>query len=288
MPDDESSRPFVLRWRSAVLDAELSSTQKLCLLVLAEWADPNGENCYPSITSVAQKASINEKTARRALDQCADLGFFTRVHRGTSQGWRRFAYRLTLPKGAGAASAPLEERAGTTPAPEPATCGLSFPDVRTLRPERAGTVPTDLSRDLSRDLSQESSAPLEGRQRKVRSIGLTWRQWVESKPANEKLIPAADPVFRYAAEIGLPREFLHLHWLTFSQRYSGTTKRQRDWRAHFRNSVRANWYRLWFIAPDGSFQLTTQGKQAELEHRASREANSSDDGEPDAPQEIAA
>lgn len=273
MTDEPRERPFVLRWRSAVLNSSLSATQKLCLLVLAEWADANGENCYPSIPSIALKASVNEKTVRRSLDQCADLGFFTRTHRGTSQGWRRFEYTLTLPQGADTESTPQPERADTVPTPKGATCGHSVPDVRTLSPERVGTESTDLALYLSRDLSKEEQPPPKGNAKKAKSLGQTYRQWVDSKPEGENLIPGSDPIFDYAEEIGLPREILHLHWMVFSDRHEGSAKRQKDWKQHFRNSVRGNWFKLWYLADDGSFQLTTPGKQADREFQTGITSN---------------
>ena len=38
--------------------------------------------------------------------------------------------------------------------------------------------------------------------------------------------------------------------------------RKKDWRAHYRNAVRHNWYRLWAINRQGEYFLTTEGEQA--------------------------
>jgi len=84
------------------------------------------------------------------------------------------------------------------------------------------------------------------------------------KAAGEKPIPDGDPVFAYADSIGLPRDFLHLAWLEFrAQHTAPNAKRYRDWRQHFRNAVRRNWLRLWYL--DGqAYALTTAGQQARL------------------------
>lgn len=94
-------------------------------------------------------------------------------------------------------------------------------------------------------------------------IGL--KAWLEAvKAAGEKPIPDGDPVFAYADEVELPRDFLHLAWLEFRHRYTQPgQKRYRDWRAVFRRAVRGNWLKLWFL--DGkAYALTTAGQQARL------------------------
>lgn len=86
-----------------------------------------------------------------------------------------------------------------------------------------------------------------------------------AKAAGEDVIPADDPVFAYAQEAGIPREFLLLAWAEFKARRG--TKRQRGlrgWRQAFRTCVRDNWYRLWFLRPGMAVaELTTQGLQAQ-------------------------
>ncbi|OWQ83624.1 hypothetical protein CDN99_26040 [Roseateles aquatilis] len=89
----------------------------------------------------------------------------------------------------------------------------------------------------------------------------------------EKAIPADDPVFRYADQIGLPREFLHLAWAEFKARYTAEPvkgekqKTYTDWRAVFRKAVREGWLKLWFL--DGQeYALTTTGQQAQRVQRA--------------------
>lgn len=85
----------------------------------------------------------------------------------------------------------------------------------------------------------------------------------ECRKAGEKPIPEGDAVFEYADKVGIPLEFLRLHWLEFKTRYSDPdAKRYKDWRAVYRKSVRGNWLKLWFFAPDGSVALTTVGEQA--------------------------
>lgn len=178
MPDEPRERPFILQWRSAVLNAPLTGTQKLCLLVLAEWADGDGKNCWPAMESIAEKASVNEKTVRLALEVGARNGWIHRSHRRTSKGWKKFDFSLLLPIGADSTScrtadAPDMVSAATSDVPGTVSATQAHaPDQvsgtkqvgkactghpvhlhRTLTPDVPGTVSDDLALDLSKDLA---------------------------------------------------------------------------------------------------------------------------------------
>jgi hypothetical protein len=76
-----------------------------------------------------------------------------------------------------------------------------------------------------------------------------------------------DPLLAYCDRIGLPEDFLRLAAHAFDTRFKSTDQKQRDWPAHFRNAVYANWFKLWWD-DGGTWRLTTQGKQAERELQA--------------------
>jgi hypothetical protein len=75
-------------------------------------------------------------------------------------------------------------------------------------------------------------------------------------------IPETDPVYAYAEKAGIPDDFLSLSWAEFKSAYTASGKRQKDFPATYRNAVKGNWYKLWWIAPDGEYRLTTAGEQA--------------------------
>ena len=80
-----------------------------------------------------------------------------------------------------------------------------------------------------------------------------------------KPIPADDPVWQYAADVGIGEEILALHWWQFKRKRQATAKKQRGhlgWAQTFRNSVEANWFRLWLMKPGQAAELTTVGLQA--------------------------
>lgn len=88
----------------------------------------------------------------------------------------------------------------------------------------------------------------------------------ECEAAGVDAIPADDATFAYAESVGLPAEFVALAWSWFKDRYgesgTGSAKRYKDWRATFRNAVRDCWPKYWAIDGQGTYYLTTAGKQA--------------------------
>ena len=101
---------------------------------------------------------------------------------------------------------------------------------------------------------------------------ISFKAWITNlREVGEKPIPEGDPIFSYCETVGIPHEYLSLHWFRFKARYLNVAKRQRDWRAHFRDSVRGNWFGVWVLREGQQAMLTTVGEQArrefEAEHR---------------------
>lgn len=86
------------------------------------------------------------------------------------------------------------------------------------------------------------------------------RTWLDSLPEDEDPIQADDPIIAYAEQAGIRHDWLILCWSRFKADMIERKTKKKDWRAHFRNAVRANWYRLWWIR-DGEAGLTTMGEQ---------------------------
>lgn len=134
----------------------------------------------------------------------------------------------------------------------------------------AHTVSTPLAREDKRrteptpPIPPKGGAPVEQK----RKAAVSLRSYLDDcRSTGSTPIPDADPVFAYADKVKLPRDFLALQWVEFKDRYQQPdAKRYKDWRAVFRKSVQCNWFRLWFIAADGSYVLTTQGQQANRIH----------------------
>ena len=82
-----------------------------------------------------------------------------------------------------------------------------------------------------------------------------------------KRIPETDAVFEFAGRNGISEEMIKICWQHFVRTNRESGKRQKDWRKAFRNCVRSNWYKLWYIQPDGEVIATSQYRamQADFE-----------------------
>lgn len=98
--------------------------------------------------------------------------------------------------------------------------------------------------------------------------------WLEKiKLEGESPIPEGDPIFDYASDAGIPVEYLRATWVEFKTEFSEKSDKKKDWRAHFRNFVRKNYYALWWV-DNGEYKLTSRGQQAvtAMNNRDKREA----------------
>lgn len=96
---------------------------------------------------------------------------------------------------------------------------------------------------------------------------IAFQDWLDSI-GDRDAIPEDDPIFGECDKSGLLPDWIGIAWGRFEADMREKGKKQagdKGWRAHFRNSVRGNWYRLWWIR-DGQSGLTTQGEQARLTH----------------------
>lgn len=108
--------------------------------------------------------------------------------------------------------------------------------------------------------NQEEQAP--AAQPRAKKIGLD-AFLAECAAIGEPPIKPDDPIYDYAASIGLPDAFLVLAWQEFkARRRSNKQAGIRGWRQHFRDAVKQNWFHLWY-AKDETWELTTAGKQAQ-------------------------
>lgn len=91
---------------------------------------------------------------------------------------------------------------------------------------------------------------------------VTLNAWLENlKLENEKPVPETDSIFDYAEDAGIPSDYLRITWVEFRAEFSDNGTRKKDWRAHFRNFVRKNYYKLWWNDL-GEYKLTSRGQQA--------------------------
>lgn len=126
---------------------------------------------------------------------------------------------------------------------------------------KSGQVDSPNSGHTKENLSKETQKKGRARRSEISLI-----EWLAAcKASGELSIPKDDSIFDYAEKQGLPIDFVRYAWLEFRRKYTESGKKQKDWRATFRNAVRENWYGLWF-KKDSEFMLTTRGQQVKTEH----------------------
>lgn len=93
---------------------------------------------------------------------------------------------------------------------------------------------------------------------------LSLSDWLaQCKEKNERPIPDDHSVYKYADSIKLPDEFVKITWFEFKSYFiDRPTKKQKDWRMHFANFIRANYLSIWYTDDSGEFKLTSRGLQA--------------------------
>ncbi len=103
--------------------------------------------------------------------------------------------------------------------------------------------------------------------KKAKKQPITFQAFLEDiKALGEQAIPKDDPIFEYAEKAGIEKHFLLLAWEEFKVKYLRTGKKYKDWRMVFRESVRANWFKLWWFDAGGKCELTSLGRQSENYH----------------------
>lgn len=114
----------------------------------------------------------------------------------------------------------------------------------------------------------ESDPPSGGKSPKKGDVLLdTWLATLDGADA----IPATDSVFTWAADAGIPGDFLELSWFVFCARARDSKNRQKDWRQTYRNYVQKGYLKLWYVDNDGEYRLNTVGIQEQRVFEAQRD-----------------
>lgn len=74
----------------------LTPAQKAVLVALADHANPDGRNIYPSVNRITYKTSYSERTVRRALKDLRDTGLIKVARKSTHHSTTQYA--LDLPE----------------------------------------------------------------------------------------------------------------------------------------------------------------------------------------------
>lgn len=223
----------------------------LALLALADWSDDEGR-CWPSMASIAKKTRLSEKQARRVVHSIIEAGHLAVIDNQQGGAMSR-RYQIRLDR--------LTPPASVTPPAD----GSPPAHVHNPSRPREATPPADGSRTII-DTSltvRDAEQALSPVARKSKKGEITLAQFLENcKASGQQSIPADDPIWEYAQKVGITDEMIAAAWGEFKAAYLTASKRYRDWRHTFRNAVRLNWYKLWFIGDGQAAAWTTAGEQA--------------------------
>ena len=112
------------------------------------------------------------------------------------------------------------------------------------------------------DALVEASKPKQRKQAEDRSI--TFATFMKQR--DEANLPHISPdhhVYTYAEDVGIPDSFLEIAFHEFAEKYTKEGKKYKDWEKAFANSVRYNWFKLWWLNEANEYELTSQGRQAD-------------------------
>lgn len=215
-------------------DADCKPTEKFVLVALADQANDDGV-CWPSVSSIEKRTGFSERAVRNAIQSLSKKGYLTvKKRQGRSTIFVVHPGTSCTP----ALDAPLHEM-HLTPAPPAGNPGTS----------------------CTHNHKEPSINPKESVAGK-KSPQITFATFLKNCAAKDELpIREDDPIFDYANKAGIPAETLQAHWLRFREKYEGEAKTYADWRATFRNSVKGNWFKFWYVAPDGTVEDTTHLRQ---------------------------
>lgn len=262
--------------------------EMLLALALADHAHDDGSHIYLLVDTLAEKTRQSARTVRYQLAKMRAMGWL--LVDGAADGGRSRACRYRInsewiknPDWHPAEASEAEENTANIAGfkddseaknPAIAVAGLSKcvaektlqPDARNPAIAVAGAIEPYEPNTEIHPLTPKGANQPANNDPKRRPL-TTFKAWLaQCRSRGEKPIPPDDQVFALAETMGLTREMLQLQWGEFKRRQleAETAKRQRDWRRTFRNSVRGNWYRLWWLGANRQCELTTTGRQAQM------------------------
>ena len=228
-------------------------SELLAMLALADWSDDNGQ-CFPSISSIARKIRLSRSQTQRIIHKLIDDGYVvvTANSLGGSPAQTRH-YRIVLSRFTGGMH--------STPAGSMDATGCT--DATGSAHAQEGSHPcggrgsAHATQTVIEPSLTVSNTP------RIKKSAITLNRFLETcKQNSEQAIPEDDPVFEYAETVGLEVEMIAVCWQEFKTYYLAKQKRYKDWRQVFRNCVRGNWKKLWFMKAGECPQWTTAGEQA--------------------------
>jgi biotin operon repressor len=188
-----------IRMISAAIDLDLSPSDKLILILLANNANDETGDCFPSQTYLAKRSGLSRGSVNRVIKRLETVGLVDTIPQYRDDGGRRSnRYRLNMNDTGGGVTT---EHMGCDPViQEPVTVGDSLTVISNRHKNHSETRGTRLEEDWE--------------------LPISWRQWASKKRPDLHLDTVAD-CFKD-------------HWISVG----GVRGIKRDWSATWRNWVR--------------------------------------------------
>lgn len=169
---------------TAVWVLPVSPARKLVLLALADWADDDGGQCFPSIATIALRASISDRQAQRHMQSLMREGWIAvAANAGGGRGSRRYQLAADRIYGALAATRAAKNAVNDTCVTPPMSDTCVTPGVT----PKASRGDVDVTRSITIHHQSSSTRPRAAATRPVRSTehGVTcWTSATSDGPAD--------------------------------------------------------------------------------------------------------
>lgn len=134
-----------------------------------------------------------------------------------------------------------------------------------LNPESIDTPLPPLQGEIDGDDENEETDDQPAKPKRESSVTLsTYLQNCSQQGC--KAVPDDHFIRGWAETAGIDAEMMQVAWFAFRDDHihgGRKAKKYKDWPAAFANSVKAGWYRLWFIPANGPAEWSTQGRAAQ-------------------------
>lgn len=264
---------FAMVTEAMLADSRLSGRQFKVLCALKLFADTKTSLAHPKKAQIAELTGIAVNKISEETSALAAFGWIEKTGNGGYSSpavYTVFDEPKTSPK-TGLVNQP-QNGASSSDNYQPQIGKLPAPNWDIYQPQNGAAQVTDHKHTNNIPMPEPLViASLEGQKPKPKKQNnpITLTTFFANCAAKGELpIPENDPIFSDSAKTNIPAEFLELCWLEFKDIHAKNAKRQKDWRATFRNCVRGEWYRLWYTDENGQVLLTSRGRAAQLRHRS--------------------
>jgi hypothetical protein len=270
--DDIMQATFSILPVEVFLDKRLTLEQVRVLGALFSFRGKDTNVVWPSRRQIAERCGMHLSNISTATSALEKLGWLTKDGKGGHSKATRYA--ITVPTTV-ADSATVSKPENSSPIGNGSLIGNGCPTGNDNGSLFGYTLPVAYSatrkevnqeHNQGTDHTREQARTASPADSKTKKTETTLAKFLEAcKENGEQAIPENDPVFCYAAKVGISDEMVEIAWgafLSYWRDGEAKQKRKKDWRGTFLNAIKQNRSRLWYLTEGEPAKWTTQGQQA--------------------------